>query len=341
MEILMNIPERPDKISVYGAGSWGTALALQLARNGIDVLLWDFNPENVALYDNARENTRYLPGIKFPDNLNCTDSIEEAVEHANDQLIVIPSHGFRDLLKKMKPFLSPQHSIIWATKGLEVGTGKLLHEVLIDELGEDIPYGLVSGPTFALEVAKGLPSAMTAAASTPELAQRTAAAFQGGNYRVYTSDDVLGVELGGAVKNVLAIAAGVSDGLGFGANARSAIITRGLAEIMRLSESLGAQHDTIMGLSGVGDLVLTCTDNQSRNRQLGLALGQGKDVETAIKEIGQAVEGAKTSHCIDLLAKRAGVKMPICKLINEIIYNNLPPQEAVKALLSREIKSEF
>jgi glycerol-3-phosphate dehydrogenase (NAD(P)+) len=333
--------ERPTKVSVYGAGSWGTALALQLARNGIDVLLWDFNPEHIKRYDKARENTIYLPGIPFPDNLKCTASLEGAVKHADDQLIVIPSHGFRELLKKLKPLLQPAHSIIWATKGLEVGSGKLLHEVLLEELGNNVPYGLVSGPTFALEVAKGLPSAMTAAASTTELALRTAAAFQGGNYRVYTSDDVLGVELGGAVKNVLAIAAGISDGLGFGANARAAIITRGLAEIMRLAESLGANHDTIMGLSGVGDLVLTCTDNQSRNRRLGLALGQGKDVDTAIEEIGQAVEGAKSSQSIGLLAERAGVEMPICEYVHKVIYAGLPPEQAVKELLARQLKSEF
>ena len=331
----------PTKIAVYGAGSWGTALALQLARNGLDVLLWDFNPENIALYDEKRENTHYLPGIPFPDNLHCTDSLEEMVNHANDQLIVIPSHGFRDLLKKIKPLLKPEHAIFWATKGLEVGTGKLLHEVLIDELGTDVPYGLVSGPTFALEVAKGLPSAMTAAASTPELAERIAAAFQGGNYRVYTSDDILGVELGGAVKNVLAIAAGISDGLGFGANARAAIITRGLAEIMRLAKNMGAKDETIMGLAGVGDLVLTCTDNQSRNRRLGLALGQGKDVDSAIEEIGQAVEGAKSSHCIGLLAKRAGVEMPICESVHKVIYAGLAPKQAVKELLARQLKSEF
>jgi len=333
--------ERPKKISVYGAGSWGTALALQLARNGIDVLLWDFNPEHIALYERKRENCNYLPDIPFPDNLRCSDSIEALVEHADDQLIVIPSHGFRQLLQSLKPLVTSNHSIFWATKGLEVGTGKLLHEVLAEELGEDVPHGLVSGPTFALEVAKGLPSAMTAAASTPELASRIAAAFQGGNYRVYTSDDVLGVELGGAVKNVLAIAAGISDGLGFGANARAAIITRGLAEIMRLAESMGANPDTIMGLAGVGDLVLTCTDNQSRNRRLGLALGQGKNVDEAIEEIGQAVEGAKSSHCIGLLAERAGVEMPICEEVHKIIYDGLAPKEAVKDLLTRQLKSEF
>ena len=332
---------RLKKVAVYGAGSWGTALALQLARNGIDVLLWDFNPEHIALYEKERQNTLYLPDIPFPDNLHGTDSIEAMMAHSDDQLIVIPSHGFRDLLKNIKPYLTSSHAIFWATKGLEVGTGKLLHEVLIEELGEEIPYGLVSGPTFALEVAKGLPSAMTAAASTPELAERIASAFQGGNYRVYTSNDVLGVELGGAVKNVLAIAAGISDGLGFGANARAAIITRGLAEIMRLAESMGADHDTIMGLSGVGDLVLTCTDNQSRNRRLGLALGQGKNVDEAIAEIGQAVEGAKSSHCIGLLAERAGVEMPICEHVHKVIYAGLSPKDAVKALLGRELKAEF
>ena len=332
---------RPTTISVYGAGSWGTALALQLARNGLSVLLWDYNPEHIALYKKQRENSRYLPGIPFPENLKCTDSIEEMVRHSKDQFIVIPSHGFRSLLKILQPLLSSNQNIFWATKGLEVGTGKLLHEVLIEELGDKASYGLVSGPTFALEVAKGLPSAMTAAASTPKLAKRIANAFQGGNYRVYTSNDVLGVELGGAVKNVLAIAAGISDGLGFGANARAAIITRGLAEIIRLAESMGAKNETIMGLSGVGDLVLTCTDNQSRNRRLGLALGQGKTAEAAIKEIGQAVEGAKSSSCIGMLAERANVEMPICHAVHQVIYENLPPKQAVKTLLARQLKAEF
>lgn len=335
-------PKRPKNISVYGAGSWGTALALQLARNGLDVLLWDYNPEHIALYAKQGENTLFLPGISFPENLKCTHSLEEMIEHSKDQLIVIPSHGFRDLLKKMRPLLSGNHSIFWATKGLEVGTGKLLHEVLLEELGDSTySYGLVSGPTFALEVAKGLPSAMTAAASTPELTQRIASAFQGGNYRVYTSNDVLGVELGGAVKNVLAIAAGISDGLGFGANARVAIITRGLAEIIRLADAMGANNETIMGLSGVGDLVLTCTDNQSRNRRLGLALGQGKTAEEGIKEIGQAVEGVKSSSSIGILAERANVEMPICQAVYQVIYENLSPKQAVKELLSRELKAEF
>jgi len=333
--------QRPEKMTVYGAGSWGTALALQLARNDIDVLLWAHNSEKIAKYEQQRENSHYLPDIKFPETLHCTDSLEAAMQHADDQLIVVPSHSFRDLLKQIKPYLHSNHSIVWATKGLEVGTGKLLHEVLIEELGEEIPYGLVSGPTFATEVAKGLPSAMTAAASTKELAIRTAAAFQGGNYRVYSSTDVLGVELGGAIKNVLAIAAGISDGLGFGANARSAIITRGLAEILRLGKNMGADTETIMGLAGVGDLVLTCTDDQSRNRRLGLALGKGVNLDEAIAEIGQAVEGAKSSQSISILAERAGVEMPICQTVQKILYEGLSPKQAVKELLGRELKSEF
>ncbi len=329
-------------ISVYGAGSWGTALALQLARNNINVLLWDFNADYIADYQTARENIHFLAGIPFPENLQCTDRLEDCIQHSHNQLIVVPSHGFRHLLEQLNPQLSSQHNIVWATKGLEVGTGKLLHEVFEEEIQDKaIPYGLVSGPTFALEVARGLPTAMTVATTMPELSHRTAKAFQSDNFRVYTSNDILGVELGGAVKNVLAIAAGISDGLGFGANARAAIITRGLAEIIRLGESMGAKAETMMGLAGLGDLVLTCTDDQSRNRRLGLALGKGQSTKEALKEIGQAVEGAKSSSCIALLARRANVEMPICSEVHRIVHENLDPKIAVKELLSRHIRSEF
>jgi glycerol-3-phosphate dehydrogenase (NAD(P)+) len=333
--------QRIQNISVYGAGSWGTALALQLAHNKIDVLLWDFNAEHIADYQIARENTHFLAGFPFPKNIQCTDSIEKCIQHSHNQLIVVPSHGFRHLLEKLSPQLTSQHNIVWATKGLEVGSGKLLHQIAEEILADDIPYGLVSGPTFALEVAQGLPTAMTVATTTTELSRSTAHAFQSNNFRVYTSDDILGVELGGAIKNVLAIAAGISDGLGYGANARAAIITRGLAEIIRLGESMGAKPETIMGLAGIGDLILTCTDNQSRNRRLGLALGKGKNTEDAIKEIGQAVEGAKSSRCIELLAQQANIEMPICSKVHQIVHQNLDPNLAVKELLSRHIRSEF
>lgn len=332
---------RLSRISVYGAGSWGTALSLQLARNGIDVLLWDHSPNHIDNLAADRVNAHYLPDIPFPNNLRCTSKIEALIEHSTCQLVVVPSHGFRDLLKKLKPLLTLEHRVVWATKGLEVGSGKLLHEVLCEELGIESRYGVVSGPTFALEVANGLPTAMTVAANEESLTTVVARAFQGNNCRVYTSDDVLGVELGGAVKNVLAIAAGISDGLGYGANARAALITRGLAEISRLGKVMGANENTIMGLAGVGDLVLTCTDNQSRNRRLGLALGQGKEIEAAIEEIGQAVEGYKSSHSINALAEKAGVEMPICQQVHCILYKGLSPHIAVRELLSREQKSEY
>ncbi|OQX15307.1 MAG: glycerol-3-phosphate dehydrogenase [Thiothrix lacustris] len=333
--------ERIQSIAVYGAGSWGTALALQLARNGLDVLLWDINPEHVANLNRQRENAHYLPGIPFPDKLHCSAALPTVAAFADYHLVVVPSHVFREMLQKLSPLLSAEAAVMWATKGLELETGKLLHQVLEEELPQCRAYGVVSGPTFAAEVARGLPTAMTVAANQPALAQAVAAAFSAANYRAYLSNDVLGVELGGAVKNVLAIAAGISDGLGFGANARVAIVTRGLAEIMRLGAKLGAQPETLMGLAGVGDLVLTCTDNQSRNRRLGLALGQGKSRDAAIAEIGQAVEGAKSALSIGKLAARAGVEMPICHQVYRILYEHLPPKQAVNELLSRDLKAEF
>lgn len=333
--------ERIQSIAVYGAGSWGTALALQLARNGLDVLLWDINPEHVDNLNRQRENAHYLPGIAFPDKLQCSADLPTVAAFADYHLVVVPSHVFREMLRKLAPLLNAADAVLWATKGLELETGKLLHQVLEEELPQCRAYGVVSGPTFAAEVARGLPTAMTVAANQPALAQAVAAAFSAANYRAYISNDVLGVELGGAVKNVLAIAAGISDGLGFGANARVAIVTRGLAEIMRLGAKLGAQPETLMGLAGVGDLVLTCTDNQSRNRRLGLALGQGKSRDAAIAEIGQAVEGAKSALSIGKLAERAGVEMPICQQVYRILYEHLPPKQAVHELLSRDLKAEF
>jgi len=335
------VSQRIQSIAVYGAGSWGTALALSVARNGLDVLLWDIDAGQVERLNRQRENVRYLPGIPFPNNLRCSNDLQALAAFSQYHLIVVPSHGFRGLLQQLAPLFTEQDAVIWATKGLELETGKLLHQVLEETLPQCKAYGLVSGPTFAAEVARGMPTAMTVATSQPALAQAVASAFQAANYRVYLSNDVVGVELGGAVKNVLAIAAGISDGLGFGANARAAIITRGLAEIMRLGAALGAQPETLMGLSGLGDLVLTATDNQSRNRRLGLALGQGKDMQAAIDEIGQAVEGAKSARSIGKLAQQAGVEMPICEQVYRILYQGLAPRQAVQELISRDLKAEF
>jgi len=332
---------KPASFSVYGAGSWGSALAIQLARNEIDTLLWGHRSDQLERYNRERKNTTYLPETDFPDCLHCESALKKLTEHSQYQLIAVPSHGFRDLLTQLSPYLNSEHQLLWATKGLELDSGKLLHQLVNETLPQITHYGIVSGPTFAAEVAKGLPTAMTVASNQQTLAKATADAFQSETYRVYTSDDVIGVELGGAVKNVMAIAAGIADGLGFGANARTALITRGFAEIIRLGQAMGAKSETLMGLSGIGDLILTCTDDQSRNRQLGLALGAGKTLSQAIKDIGQAVEGAKTSQSIHQLAQRAGVEMPICFAVHQILYKDLSPQDAVESLISRRTKSEF
>jgi len=329
-------------VTVLGAGSYGTALAICLARNGHNVTLWGRNSQDVATLAAERKNQRYLPDIPFPDTLTLEADLQQATAASDIVLVVVPSHAFADTLKQIKPALRPNAKIAWATKGLEPDTGRLLQEVAVQELGEEVPLAVLSGPTFAKEMAMGSPTAISVSSTSSAFAKQIADLLHcGRSFRVYNNDDFIGIQLGGAVKNVLAIAAGISDGLGFGANARAAIITRGLAEIMRLSESLGAEHDTIMGLSGVGDLVLTCTDDQSRNRRLGLALGRGQDAESAIKEIGQAVEGAKSSHCIGKLAERAGVEMPICDAVHRVIYQGLEPKQAVKELLARQLKPEF
>jgi len=327
-------------IGVIGAGSWGTALAIQLARNGHRAILWGRELDEMRDMIEHRYNARYLPDIRFPESLEPVEQLDELLDQTQNLLIVVPSAGFRPVLQSIKPSLNSDARIMWATKGLEDGSGKLLHEVLVEELGEETPYAVVSGPSFAREVAKGLPTAVTVASNDDDFRTEAASWLHGDTFRVYSSEDVVGVELGGAVKNVLAIAAGISDGLGFGANARAAIITRGLAEIMRLGASLGAQPETLMGLSGMGDLVLTCTDDQSRNRRMGLALGRGKSVESTMREIGQAVEGVGTARVVQLVAERHGVEMPICHQVFRTLYESHPAKAAVSELLARNQRSE-
>jgi len=255
-------------------------------------------------------------------------------------LVVVPSHAFRSVLQTVRPLLPADHRVCWATKGLEAGSGRLLHEVAEEVLGRAVPLAVISGPTFAREVAEGLPTAVTVAARDQAFARELAQRLHTETFRAYTSDDVIGVEVGGAVKNVLAIAAGIADGLGFGANARTALITRGLVEIMRLSELLGGRHDTLMGLAGLGDLVLTCTDNQSRNRRLGLALGTGQTLTAALAAIDQVVEGVQTAREVHALAQRIGVEMPITEQVYAVLYQGVAPKQAVHALLTRELKPE-
>lgn len=327
-------------LSVLGAGSWGTALAVLLARNGHRVILWGHHPEHVAALRAERCNRRYLPGVAFPDNLSLAEDLGEAARSAEIQFIVVPSHGFGPLLAALKPHLPLQAGIAWATKGLELGTGRLLHEVARAVLGPDMPTAVLSGPTFAGEVAAGLPAAITVASEQADFARLLANLLHNARFRAYTSPDLIGVQLGGAIKNVLAIAAGVADGLGFGANARAALITRGLAEMMRLGLTLGGKPETLMGLSGVGDLILTCTDDQSRNRRFGLGLGRGETRDEVIARIGQEIEGIPTAGIIHRLAREHGVDMPITEQTYRILYEGLPPREAVNNLLLREPKSE-
>lgn len=288
----------------------------------------------------AGANERYLPGISFPDNLHAELDLNSCLENVQDILIVVPSHGLRETLKTIKPLLAPDSRICWATKGFELSTGQLPHQVAGDVLGTDRPMAVLSGPTFAKEVAAGLPTAMTIAANDPDFASDLAEELSGDNFRAYTADDMIGVEVGGAVKNVLAIAAGLSDGLGFGANTRVALINRGLVELTRLGLALGAKQDTFMGLAGMGDLVLTCTDDLSRNRRMGLALAAGKSIEEAQDEIQQVVEGVLAAKAVKGVSDRLGVDMPICHALYRILYEALSPRDAVSALMSRALKPE-
>lgn len=339
--IATKTPTAKSPVVVLGAGSWGTALAIQLMRNGAPVTLWGHNPDHVSSIIAQGSNERYLPGIKLPKGLKLEADLEVALKGVDDILVVVPSHAFRSLLESIGPYLTDSSRVMWATKGLESGSGKLLHEVSSECLAENIPTAVVSGPTFAREVAEGLPTAITVSSRDKTFAQDIAERLHSETFRAYTSEDVIGVEIGGAVKNVLAIAAGIADGLGFGANTRSALITRGLAEIMRLGEALGGHKDTFMGLAGLGDLVLTCTDNQSRNRRLGLALGHGDTMEQALASIDQVVEGVQTAREVFELAQREGVDMPITEQVYVVLYEGHSPRKAVHDLLHREQKAEL
>ena len=334
-------PAPQPTVAVLGAGSWGTALAMLLARNGHSVRLWDRDSEHIATLVRERVNQRYLPGIALPEQVLPSAALHDVLAPADFVLIVVPSGGFRDVLQQTREHIGSSFNLIWASKGLEPGTGRFLHQVVDEELPGHAALAALSGPSFATEVARGLPTAVTVAAQDSDYAQRVAELFHCTQFRAYTSDDLIGVELGGSVKNVLAIAAGISDGLGYGSNARAALITRGLAEIMRLGTRLGGRRETFMGLAGVGDLVLTCTDDQSRNRRLGLALGRGVPLAKAVEQIGQAVEGLHTARELDNLARRYEVDMPITEQVKRVLYDGEAPAAAVEALLSRDPKPEI
>lgn len=325
---------------MLGAGSWGTALALQFARSGREVRLWGRDRAQMAAMARERSNRRYLPGINFPDKLSVVADLAACLDGVRDVLIAVPSHGLRETLIAIRPHLSADSRLSWATKGFELHSGKLPHQVVAEELGAERQVAVLSGPTFAKEVGQQLPTAMTVAANDSAFAAELALSLSGNSFRAYTSDDMIGVEVGGAVKNVLAIGAGMSDGLGFGANSRIALITRGLVEMTRLGVALGAKKETFMGLAGMGDLVLTCTDNLSRNRRMGLALAAGQSLAAAQAEIGQVVEGVMAAEAVHEVAARLGIEMPICHQIYRILYEGAAPLEAVGVLMGRQLTSE-
>lgn len=327
--------------AILGAGAWGSALAVSLARGGAPVHLWGRDPARMEALRRTRRDERALPGVELPPHVQVASDLAAAVRDAGLVLVAVPSRAFRAVLEALAAVVPPAVPVAWATKGLEPDTGRLLHEVAVETLGPPgRPLGVVSGPTFAAEIAAGLPAAITVAATDPGVAARIAARVHYGPLRAYTATDVVGVELGGAVKNVLAIGAGIADGLGFGANTRTALITRGLAEMIRLGTALGGRRETFIGLAGLGDLVLTCTDDQSRNRRAGLALGRGTPLDAALRSIGQAVEGVPTAREVVRRARAAGIEMPITEQVYAVLYEGRAPRAAVQALLAREPRPE-
>lgn len=325
------------KIAVLGAGSWGTALAMLLARNGHEVILWGHNADHMNAMQQVGCNTVYLPDFPFPTNMTCSSDLAATVANADDVLIVVPSHAYNELLQRLKPLLKASTGVAWSSKGF--CDSKCLHEVAQEYLGTRTT-AVISGPSFAKEVAQGLPTAVVVASDDSDYAAKWAQYLSSDTFRPYQSSDVIGVEIAGAVKNILAIATGIAAGLQLGSNAQAALITRGLAEITRLGLAMGAQPETFMGLAGMGDLVLTCTDNQSRNRRFGFALGQGKSVADAKKSIAQVIEGIDATAEAHQLAKKYHVEMPIVEQVYNILYQHASVKTAVQALLARDLRAE-
>lgn len=332
--------ESKPPIGVLGAGSWGTALAIQLARCGNRTKLWGRDSAAIKAMAETRRNARYLPDAEFPDLLSPVQDFAECVDGCDDILVSVPSHAFRETLEQLKPLIGPATRIVWATKGLERHTGEFLH-VLCEEVLGPRPVAIISGPTFAKEVAAGLPAAVAVASPNPEFASDLVGRLHGHGFRAYTNSDIIGVQIGGAVKNVLAVAAGIADGLELGANTRAGMITRGLNETMRLGNAVGARQETFMGLAGLGDLMLTCTDNLSRNRRFGLCLARGLSSEEAQAEIQQVVEGLFTTDEVWRLAQKHNVEMPIVEEVYAVLFKGRKPQEAVQALVNRSPKEEM
>jgi glycerol-3-phosphate dehydrogenase (NAD(P)+) len=328
-------------LGVLGAGSWGTALALQASHNGSEVLLWEHDPEIARQLGSERINQRYIPDTPFPANLSVTSDLAECVSRCSEIMLVVPSVAFRQVVEQLKPLLSANQGLAWATKGLDPQTGQLLYQVAGHILGESFPLAVLSGPSFAVEVARQQPTAISLASNNDDLADRIVERLHGDTFRIYTSSDLAGVCLGGAYKNVLAIAAGIADGLNLGHNTRAALITRGLAEMQRLGRALDGHAETFTGLAGLGDLVLTCTGDLSRNRRLGMALARGESLAEIQSGIGQVTEGVETARVVNKLANTYEIELPIAEKVYQVLFDNQNPADAVSDLLAREPRQEF
>lgn len=333
-------PAKP-VIAVLGAGSWGTAMASVSARNGHRTILWGRNAADIAYMAKHHRNDKYLPNLPLPENLEYTSDLDAALAAADLLEIVTPSDGFRQTVKNCQDFLLQKKMLTWATKGIEYGSNKFLHQVVQEELGQEIDMAVISGPSFAKEVLQKLPTAVTVASPNHDFAQYVAKLLHNKSwFRAYTSEDLIGVQIGGASKNVLAIAAGICDGMGYRMNTRAGMITRGLGTIAQLGTELGAKPETFMGLACMGDLILTCSDDQSRNRRFGLALASGMSPQQAAASIGQAVEGVKSAQACYQLAQQNAVEMPIVEQVYKVIYEGKKVQDATRDLLARSQKDE-
>ena len=328
------------KICVLGAGSWGSALALSLAKKGYSITMWTLNQEQADKINTTKENINYLPGVLFPNNITLTTNIEDAVVDSKLIVLAVPSQAIRSICKQIKPFVSKEQVLVDVAKGLEKGTGLRLSEVCKDELPEN-PYVALSGPSHAEEVAKDIPTTLVVASENLEIAQEVQDIFMSPKLRVYTNPDVVGVELGGALKNIIAFGAGICDGLGYGDNTKAALMTRGIREIARLGIALGADKSTFSGLSGIGDLIVTCTSMHSRNRRAGILMGQGKSLQETLDEVQMVVEGITATEVAYKVSRDLNIDMPITEAIYSVLYQGANPNEAVLKLMTRSKKHEM
>lgn len=325
------------RVAILGAGSWGTAVAIHIASAGHPVMLWGKNQQHIQSMQQSRCNDRYLPDTLFPDSLTVTTDLQHCIDQAQHMIIAVPSHAFTDILQALD---KPKQGLSWLTKGLDPDTHQFLSEHVAQKWGKDFPIGIISGPSFAREVAQALPTALVLAGNHPDYLHEIHTLLHHHVMRVYESNDIIGVQWSGAVKNVIAIACGISDGLHYGANAKAALITRGLSEMSRIGSHLGGRQETFMGLAGVGDLVLTCTDNQSRNRRFGLAIGQGASCRDAEQQIGQVVEGKYNAAQVCSLAETLHIDIPICQMVNALLQGTVTAKQAAMHLMTRPAKEE-